>query len=159
MYNLHEDNSRMADELSELRHRGEEQRAALEKKSAELETRVMKLTSDLSKVDSDLRDSAANYELRIETLESKLRSSNDCLQVTRYIWTGAGSPSSGLQLALGLRTCVVLGVPCEWGFGPKWGWVSRVADPGNGAPQPRYVGLSTVTRQLIISRSLVLNLR
>jgi len=87
----------LTNELSELRRRGDEQRASLEKKSVELEKQVTELSSDLFKVNSDLskvnndlfkvnndlRDSSANYELRIETLETKLNSSNACLQVTR----------------------------------------------------------------------------
>ena len=75
------ENSRVANELSEVKHRYEEQHSALEKKSSELEKQVTELTFDLSKVNSDLRDSSANYELRIETLETKLKSSNECLQV------------------------------------------------------------------------------
>ena len=80
---LVEENGRLVDELSELRRRHDEQRASLERKSSDLEKQVTELTSDLFKVNSDLRDSAANYELRVETLETKLKSSNDCLQVTR----------------------------------------------------------------------------
>ena len=72
----------MADELSDVQRRGEEQRTLMEKKSEELEKQVMDLTSDLSKVNNDLRDSSANYELRVETLETKLKSSNGSLQVT-----------------------------------------------------------------------------
>ena len=71
----------MAVELSDLRRRYEEQRAALEKKTSELEKQVNDLTFDLSKVNSDLRDNSANYELRVETLQTKLQSSKDCLQV------------------------------------------------------------------------------
>ena len=82
---LLEENSRVSDELSNLRRRYDEERAAMEKNSSELEKKVMELTSDLSKVNSDLRDSSTNYELRIETLETKLKSSNECLQVTRLI--------------------------------------------------------------------------
>jgi len=51
----------MADELSDVQRRGEEQRTLMEKKSEELEKQVMDLTSDLSKVNNDLRDSSANY--------------------------------------------------------------------------------------------------
>jgi len=65
-----------------VQRRGEEQRTLMEKKSEELEKQVMDLTSDLSKVNNDLRDSSANYELRVETLETKLKSSNGSLQVT-----------------------------------------------------------------------------
>jgi len=71
----------MADELSDLRRHYDEQRVSLEKKSSDQEKQVMELTSDLSKVNCDLRDSSANYELRLTTMESKLTSSNDCLQV------------------------------------------------------------------------------
>ena len=75
------ENGRLSNELSELRRRCEEQRASLEEKISDLEQKVSELTSELSKVNSDLSDSCANYQLRVETLEAKLKSSNDCLQV------------------------------------------------------------------------------
>jgi len=71
-------------ELSELRRGCEEQRSLLEEKISDLEQQVSELTSDLSKVNGDLSDSAANYQLRVDTLETKLKSSNDCLQVTNF---------------------------------------------------------------------------
>ena len=75
------ENSRLSSELSELRRRGEEQSASLEEKISDLERQVNQLTSELAKVNSDLSDSAANYQLRVDTLDTKLKSSNDCLQV------------------------------------------------------------------------------
>jgi len=72
--------------LSELRRRTDEQRTTLERRSTELEINVLDLTSDLSKVNAELRDTTANYERRVETLESKLKSSNDCLQVFIYLF-------------------------------------------------------------------------
>jgi len=66
-----------------MKRRHDEQSALLEKRTYELEKQITDLTSDLSRVTSDLRDSSANYELRIETLETKLTSSNNCLQVKR----------------------------------------------------------------------------
>jgi len=76
-----EENKRLCDELGEIKRRHDQQRASLEHKSAQLDKQVMDLTSELSKVNRDVRDTSANYELRIETLETKLQSSNDCLQV------------------------------------------------------------------------------
>jgi len=90
------ENGRLANELSELKRHYEQQRASLEDKISDLEKQVSELTSDLSKVNSDLSDSSANYQLRVDTLETKLKSSNECLQVTNYC--SAGTWSGGVMV-------------------------------------------------------------
>jgi len=82
MYNLCQENGRLTEELSSLRRRQEEQRLTLEDRISELEKQVTELTSDLYRVNSELQDTSANYQLRVQTLETKLKSSNSYLQVT-----------------------------------------------------------------------------